>query len=75
MHYKDYKYLDEKSLMKLQQISINFVKSKLPLGTFISNEKKSMDGVKNVSCGHEKHEFSTGSAFKEIFEFFNGKKY
>lgn len=62
--------LEEKK--KLRQHAINFVTSKKKAGSF---EREGFDGCVNLSCGNEKHEYSSGYAIKEVFAFFKNEKY
>jgi len=49
--------------------AINFVTSELPLGTAIKRDPRSKDGCPCVSAGHEKHEFTSGTARTAVFKF------
>jgi len=54
-----------------KKITVDWVASGKKLGAFISGANDSYNGCTNVSSGHKKHEYTTGSAHGQIFEFFN----
>lgn len=62
-----YHGLDKEKIMFLKRIAVDWVASRDPLDT---PQSKYGDGVVNVSSGHHKHEYTTGSAYPSIFKFF-----
>lgn len=56
---------------RLRNIIVNWSKSKLRLDAPVRKIGKNDNGVVNVSAGHEKHEFTSGTAFPSIFPFFD----
>jgi hypothetical protein len=53
-----------------KKCAVDWVASSEALGKFLSSASKSYNGCVNVSSGHRKHEYTTGSAHPQIFEFF-----
>ena len=54
----------------LASVSVDFVASRLSLKTLVSPLSRSYNSCVCVSSGHEKHEYTTGSAMPAIVEFF-----
>ncbi len=52
----------------MQENAVHYVASNLPVGEEISSGKGKV--CKEVSAGHNKHEYTTGYAFDEIIKFF-----
>ena len=68
-HGNNYKNLQFEGLKIFRQISRNYVCSTKPVGTFISGYEKSQKGVNTYSAGHNKHEYTSGTAVLDIFKF------
>jgi len=51
--------------------AVNWVKSDEPLDTLVT--KASSQGCKEVSAGHPKHEYTSGTSVESVFAFLNGK--
>lgn len=56
----------------LGKVSVDFVASHLPLKAPVRPLEGSYNGCVCVSSGHNKHEYTTGSAMPAIVEFFEG---
>lgn len=65
--------LGEKENKKLIEISRNYVRSDKPAGTFLGDYKSTQRGVDIYSSGHLKHEYTSGTAVDNIFEFLTYK--
>lgn len=55
----------------LEKVSVDFVASGLPLKTLVRSLGDSYNNCVCVSSGHQKHEYTTGSAMPAIVEFFD----
>jgi hypothetical protein len=53
-----------------KKCAVDWVASREGLGKFLLSASRSYNGCLHVSSGHHKHEYTTGSAHPQIFEFF-----
>lgn len=73
--FTDCKVLIEKQSLTSQQRDwmwsncLHLVKSSLPLGTIVDNNKHGQGLCPSKSAGHEKHEYVTGTAHSSICKF------
>ncbi|CAG9318963.1 unnamed protein product [Blepharisma stoltei] len=58
----------------LGEVGCDWVGSSNPRDHLEKTVRKSYNGVTNLSSGHHKHEYTTGSAFPSIFPFFRNKE-
>ena len=70
VHRNEYEQLSKQAIKIFGKISRNYVRSKKPVGTFIINYKESKMGTDCYSSGHVKHEYTSGYAMDDIFNFF-----
>lgn len=70
VHGDEYLDLKKEGVEKFREISRNYITSDKPLGTFVKGYKKAYGGVDCYSSGHEKHEYTSGTAIEEVFKFF-----
>ena len=68
-HGNNYKNLGREELQKFRQISRNYVCSTKPAGNFILGFETAKKGVNSYSAGHNKHEYTSGTAISEVFKF------
>lgn len=61
-----YSFLSNEKSQFLESHSFDWVASKHPLGHPLGTK----DSIKLLSSGHKKHEYTTGSAYPEIFNYF-----
>lgn len=74
VHGDEYLNLSQKGINKFREISRNYVTSDKPLGTFVKSYEDSFGGVDCYSSGHRQHEYTSGTAIEEIFDFFEKNK-
>ena len=70
VHGNEYESLGKKGIKIFRNISRNFVCSDKPAGEFICDYKNSKTGIDCYSSGHVRHEYTSGCAIEEIFNFF-----
>ena len=77
-HGYEYFKLGNDGLKIFWLISRDYVTSTKPIGIFLKSHKDTTKGVNLFSSGHNRHEYTSGYAIKEIFKFFfeetNSKK-
>jgi len=70
VHGDEYEQLGEKGVKIFRKISRNYICSNKPAGVFITDYKNSRTGTNCYSSGHHRHEYTSGYAIDEIFNFF-----
>ena len=70
VHGEDYLKLGEEGIKKFREISRNYVCSNKPVGNFVRNYTTSFGGVDCYSSGDKRHEYTSGTAIEEIFNYF-----
>lgn len=71
VHGSSYNKLGKEGIDKFRKISRDYIGSDEPVGTFIKSYDKAYGGVDCYSSGHNRHEYTSGSAIEEVFKFFN----
>ena len=74
VHGDEYELLGKKGINKFRNISRNFVSSNKPAGEFVCDYKNSKTGIDCYSSGHARHEYTSGYAIEEIFNFFKSEE-
>ena len=74
VHGNKYLLLDEKSKEIFRKISRNYVRSQMPVGTFLKSYNQSIGGTDCYSSGSVKHEYTSGYAIEDIFNFFQSQE-
>ena len=68
-HGDSFKKLGNEGLKIFRTISRNYICSTKPAGTFLGSYEKAKKGVNFYSSGHNKHEYTSGTAISEVFKF------
>ena len=74
VHGENYKKLGNKGIKKFREISRNYICSNKPAGSFVRDYSTSFGGVDSYSSGHNRHEYTSGTAIETIFNYFNSNK-
>ena len=70
VHGNEYEKLGKKGVNIFRKISRNFICSDKPAGEFILKYNNSKTGIDCYSSGNRKHEYTSGCAIEEVFNFF-----
>ena len=72
VHGEEYQNLGKKGVGIFRNISRNFVCSDKPAGAFIK-DCNNIRGIECYSSGHHRHEYTSGYAIDEVFNFFKSE--